>query len=120
MSQNSDALKGAYESFNSGDLDGVAAIFADDIRWEGPNTEGVPMSGTHEGKDAVLQAMGGIGDAFESFSVSRLIEEQILRRVQQRAGEKRLRRGMRGSRSVDAHLAPRRFAERSPGSRSGG
>ena len=77
MSQNSDALKGAYESFNSGDLDGVAAIFADDIRWEGPNTDGVPMSGTHEGKDAVLQAMGGIGDTFESFSVSpdEMVEE---------------------------------------------
>ena len=44
MSQNSDALKGAYESFNSGDLDGVVETFADDIRWEGPNTDGVPMS----------------------------------------------------------------------------
>src|SRR3954469_13797866 len=70
MSQNSDALKKGYDGFNSGDIDAVAAIFADDITWEGPNTEGVPMSGKNEGKDAVLQALGQIGEQFESFRVS--------------------------------------------------
>lgn len=70
MSQNSDAVKGAYEAFNQGNVDGVAAILADDVSWEGPNTDGVPMSGTNTGKDAVLQALGGIGDDFEKFDVS--------------------------------------------------
>jgi ketosteroid isomerase-like protein len=70
MSQNSDALKRGYDAFNSGDVEGVSAIFADDITWEGPNSEGVPMSGKNEGKDAVLQALGEIGEAFESFDVS--------------------------------------------------
>jgi ketosteroid isomerase-like protein len=70
MSENTDALKRGYDGFNNGDIEAVAAIFADDIRWEGPNTEGVPMSGTNEGKDAVLQALGQIGESFEKFHVS--------------------------------------------------
>jgi len=70
MSENSDALKRGYEAFNNGDTETVAALYTDDVTWEGPNTEGVPMSGKHEGKDAVLQALGQIGELFESFNVS--------------------------------------------------
>lgn len=70
MSQNSDALEQGYEAFNNGDVDAVAAIFADDISWEGPNTDGVPMSGKNEGKGNVLKALGQIGETFESFHVS--------------------------------------------------
>jgi uncharacterized protein len=70
MSENSDALKRGYDAFNSGDIDTVSEIFADDITWEGPNTEGVPMSGKNEGKDAVLQALGSIAENFERFDVS--------------------------------------------------
>lgn len=70
MSDNLDALKRGYEAFNKGDIDAVLGIFADDIRWEGPNTDGVPMSGVHEGKQAVAQALGRIGEDFESFDVS--------------------------------------------------
>jgi ketosteroid isomerase-like protein len=70
MSENTDALKRGYDAFNSGDIDTVSEIFADDITWEGPNTEGVPMSGKNEGKDAVLQALGAIGENFERFDVS--------------------------------------------------
>jgi uncharacterized protein len=67
MSENSDALKRGYDAFNKGDIDTVMALFADDIRWEGPNTEGVPMAGVHEGKDAMKQAIGQIGESFEEF-----------------------------------------------------
>ena len=70
MSENSDALKRGYDAFNSGDVDTVSEIFADDITWEGPNTEGVPMSGKNEGKDAVLQALESIAENFERFDVS--------------------------------------------------
>jgi ketosteroid isomerase-like protein len=77
MSENSDALKRGYDAFNSGDAETMSALFADDISWEGPNSEGVPMSGKAEGKDEVLQALGGIGELFESFHVSpdEMIEE---------------------------------------------
>jgi ketosteroid isomerase-like protein len=70
MSENSDALKRGYEAFNAGDVETVSQIFADDISWEGPTTDGVPMSGLAEGKDAVLQALGQIGELFEQFHVS--------------------------------------------------
>jgi ketosteroid isomerase-like protein len=70
MSENSDALKRGYDAFNSGDADVLAELYTDDCTWEGPNTEGVPMSGKNEGKDAILQALGGIGEQFESFRVS--------------------------------------------------
>jgi len=77
MSENSDALKRGYDAFNNGDIDGVSEIFADDISWEGPNTDGVPMSGRNDGKDAVLRALGQIGESFETFNVSpdEMVEE---------------------------------------------
>jgi len=77
MSENSDALKRGYGAFNSGDADTLGELYTDDVRWEGPNTSGLPMSGVTEGKDAVLQALGSIGDQFETFNVSpdELIEE---------------------------------------------
>jgi ketosteroid isomerase-like protein len=70
MSENSDALKRGYEAFNKGDIDTVRELFEEDIRWEGVNTPDVPMSGVHEGRDAVLQALGQIGEAFERYNVS--------------------------------------------------
>ena len=70
MSENSDALKRGYDAFNSGDIDTLREIFAEDIRWEGPDTDGVPMSGVNDGRDAVLGALGQIGEAFERFQVS--------------------------------------------------
>ena len=69
MSENSEALKRAYDAFNSGDIDTVSETFGDDISWEGPNSEGVPMSGKAEGKQSVLEALGAIGNDFESFEV---------------------------------------------------
>jgi uncharacterized protein len=77
MSENADTLKNGYEAFNNGDADTVAALYSDDVTWEGPNSEGVPMSGKNEGKDAVMQALGAIGEQFESFHVSpdEMIEE---------------------------------------------
>jgi ketosteroid isomerase-like protein len=70
MSENSDALKRGYEAFNNADVETLAALFSHDIRWEGPNTEGVPMSGVHVGKEDVLSALAGIGLMFDSFHVS--------------------------------------------------
>jgi ketosteroid isomerase-like protein len=77
MSQNSDALKRGYEAFNTGDAEVLAGLYEDDVRWEGPNTQGLPMSGVYEGKDAVLQALGRIPEDFEQFRVSpdEMVEE---------------------------------------------
>ena len=53
MASNADVLRRGYEAFGNGDLEGAMQDFADDIRWEGPNAEGLPDSGTFSGKDEV-------------------------------------------------------------------
>src|SRR5215210_7843604 len=68
MSQNTDVLNRGFEAFNQGDTDTVAEAFADDVRWEGPNAKELPGGGTHEGKDALMQALGEIFDSWESFN----------------------------------------------------
>ena len=68
MSENTDALKRGYEAFNSGDAETLAGVFHDDVRWEGSNDERVPGAGTHEGRDAVMAALGKATEPFESFS----------------------------------------------------
>ena len=68
MSDNTDTLKRGYDAFNSGDAEGLAAVFHDDVRWEGSNNEQVPGGGTFEGKDDALAAVGRAADAFESIS----------------------------------------------------
>lgn len=55
MAGNADTLRRGYEAFAGGDLEGAMQDFADDIRWEGPNAEGLPDSGTFNGKDEVAQ-----------------------------------------------------------------
>src|SRR5215210_49583 len=70
MSENSEALKRGYDAFNSGDADTLAELYEDDARWEGPNTDGFPMSGVHEGKEAILDALRSAGEAFEEIRVS--------------------------------------------------
>jgi ketosteroid isomerase-like protein len=55
MAGNADVLKRGYEAFGNGDLEGAMQDFADDIRWEGPNADGLPDSGVFNGKDEVAQ-----------------------------------------------------------------
>jgi uncharacterized protein len=68
MTNNVDVLKGGYDAFNSGDQQGLAEVFAEDVRWEGTNDQRVPGAGTHEGRDQVLVALGQAVEPFESFS----------------------------------------------------
>jgi uncharacterized protein len=70
MSTNTDALKRGYEAFNRGDVDGVMEIFSDNIEWEGPNAEGVPMSGTYRGKEEVARGFAQIAESWDPFRVS--------------------------------------------------
>lgn len=70
MSENVDVLRGGYEAFARGDMDGVRATWADDIQWEGPNTPELPGSGTRRGADEVIQMIGEIANNWEDFSVT--------------------------------------------------
>jgi uncharacterized protein len=70
MSQNLDMLKKGYEDFAKGDMDAVKETWAEDIRWEGPNAEGLPGSGTHEGHDGVEKMIGELNEAYDPFKVA--------------------------------------------------
>ena len=68
MGENADNLKRGFEAFGKGDLDAASENWADDIRWEGTNDERMPLGGRIEGKDAVKQALAGLGETWENFS----------------------------------------------------
>ena len=77
MGQNSDTIKSAFEAFGRGDIDGVSAAWADDVRWEGVNDDRLPGGGTHEGKQAIAQALGAIAESWDGASAvpDELIED---------------------------------------------
>jgi ketosteroid isomerase-like protein len=63
-----DAIRERYQRFSQGDLENALDLWSDDFVWEGGNAEGLPGSGTHEGKEAaigVLQQVVGAWDTFE-------------------------------------------------------
>lgn len=68
MSENVETLKRGYEAFNSGDVETLAGVFAEDIHWEGTNDQRVPGGGTFDGRDDVLAALGRYTEPFESIS----------------------------------------------------
>jgi ketosteroid isomerase-like protein len=53
LEENADLLRQGYAAFAEGDLDRAMQFFAEDIRWQGPRTNGLPDSGTFHGKDEV-------------------------------------------------------------------
>ena len=46
--QNIQIVKDAYAAFGRGDIQGLVALFAEDIEWISPG-EGLPLAGTHRG-----------------------------------------------------------------------
>jgi len=47
----------------------LAELYAEDARWEGPNSTELPGGGTHEGRQAILQMLGRIPETWENVSV---------------------------------------------------
>jgi ketosteroid isomerase-like protein len=70
VAENVDALKKGFDGFNGGDSDAVAEVFDDEITWEGPSNEDVPGGGKTEGKDKVLEMLGGIQEDWEEFQAT--------------------------------------------------
>lgn len=64
MEQNADLLRRGYAAFAEGDLDGAMEFFADDIRWHGPRTNGLPDSGTFHGKAEVAWMFKHLAQTF--------------------------------------------------------
>lgn len=70
MSENVDLLKKGYADFSSGDIQAATAPWSDDFTWEGPDSEELPGSGRHEGKDAALQVLQKAVGAWDEFNLS--------------------------------------------------
>jgi len=69
MAANSDTVRRGYEAFGRGDFDGALDLLADDFEWQGPESQRVPGSGTHRGKDQVRQLWQEFGSAFDELRV---------------------------------------------------
>jgi ketosteroid isomerase-like protein len=70
MGENLDGLKQGYEDFSKGDIEAASRLWADDIVWQGSNSEDLPGGGTHEGKDAFLKVLQGAVGAWDEFGLS--------------------------------------------------
>ena len=67
MSEQTDTVRGAYESFARQDLPGVLNAFADDISWDVPTT--LPNGGVHRGKDDVRGFFESLPGAYAELRV---------------------------------------------------
>ena len=70
MGQNTDTLKQGYEAFARGDIERATEPFADDVRWEGSNSERIPGGGTYTGAQEIVQnAWATIPQNWDDFKV---------------------------------------------------
>jgi uncharacterized protein len=66
--ENVEVVRGAYEDFNGGNVEGVLARYDEDIEWVEPGGGNAP-SGTFRGRDSVGQdVFGSVPQNFEEFS----------------------------------------------------
>lgn len=71
MADKTQILKDGYQAFANGDVEAATQNFADDITWDGPNTDRIPGSGTHTGREAIVQNVWSvIPETWENFSVT--------------------------------------------------
>ncbi len=70
MAGNVDRLREGYQAFSQGDVEKATENWTDDFTWQGPNAEGLPGSGEHQGKDAALQVLQEAVGAWDEFSLS--------------------------------------------------
>lgn len=67
--QSVEVVRGAYDAFGRGDVPGVLAAMADDIKWY--EAEGMPYGGVYHGGEAVVQnVFGPIVQDIPNFAVT--------------------------------------------------
>ena len=55
-----------YQLFKNKDIQGLLALYADDIEWIGAESEHIPFSGNYHGKERVAQFFSEMGQAQEA------------------------------------------------------
>ena len=69
MGEHEDTVRRCYQAFAEGDIESVLDLARDDIEWNGTAVEGLPGSGNHSGKDAVVSMLGEIPKDWEKFEL---------------------------------------------------
>src|SRR5262249_5903728 len=67
MSQNTEAISGAYEAFARGDVQAIVGIVEPGADWD--STESLPQGGSFSGPDGVLEFFQGVGEAWEELDL---------------------------------------------------
>ena len=68
MSATLDRLKKGYDDYARGDVAAATEAWPDDFVLEGPNAEGLALSGVYEGKEAALRALGALAAAYDAIT----------------------------------------------------
>jgi len=63
--ENTKVVQRGYESFKSGDIQGLLDLFSEDIQWHLPKMENVPFAGKRQGREQVKQFFASLADAQE-------------------------------------------------------
>ena len=67
MAGNVETLKDGYAQFDSGDVEGALSNWSDDFEWDGGESDELPGSGVHKGKDSAMQVLQRAVGAWDSF-----------------------------------------------------
>src|SRR3954452_15255944 len=70
--ENADRIRDGYRAFNSGDVDTLIGLFAEDIVWHFPGTS--KLAGEHVGRDATLGLLGAYGAATAGTLQAKMID----------------------------------------------
>jgi len=74
---NLEIVQAGYEKFGSGDIEGLLALFTDDIDWSVPHIENAPFTGNRLGLEEVAEFFKGLTEAeeFSYFEPTEFIEQ---------------------------------------------
>jgi ketosteroid isomerase-like protein len=70
--ENEAKIRGAYEAFNTGDVETLLETFDPEIVWHFPG--GSKLAGEHIGRDATMAFLGGYGQAAAGTLRARLLD----------------------------------------------
>ena len=60
---NTEIVQKGYECFGTGDIEGLLALFSEDIRWSIPEIENAPFAGDRNGTASVAEFFTQLGEA---------------------------------------------------------
>ena len=66
IQDNKQLVMQGYQLFKNKDIPGLLALYADDIEWQGAESEEIPFSGTYRGKAQVAEFFSKLDQAQEA------------------------------------------------------